>query len=81
MGKHAAFFYYRLYEAGYMGKQNGMWVLTEEGEAAMKHGPEKLLSTATKKYRAWDARNKQNKETDLSQDIEIDDPDELSQKQ
>lgn len=68
-------------KAGYMRKQSGMWVLTKEGEEAMKLGPEKLLSTATKKYREWDALNKQNKESDISQDIDIDDTEEISQKQ
>lgn len=45
-------------KAGYMRKNKGLWILTEEGEAAMKLGPEKLLFSATSKYREWDAKRK-----------------------
>ena len=69
-------------KAGYMRKQNGIWYLTEEGEKAMELGPEKLLDTATKKYREWDAKNRKKKEKEeLGGDIEIEDADDKAQKQ
>jgi restriction system protein len=43
-------------KAGFMRKQKGTWVLTAEGEEAMKLGPEKLLLAATDKYREWSAK-------------------------
>jgi restriction system protein len=55
-------------KAGFLRKNKGMWILTEEGENAIKLGPEKLLSTATKIYREWDAKRK--KEKDEDDDIE-----------
>ncbi len=45
-------------KAGFLRKQNGFWYITPEGEDAIKLGPEKLLETATKKYREWDAKNR-----------------------
>ncbi len=56
-------------KAGFLRKNKGVWILTNEGEEAIKLGPEKLLSTATKIYREWDAkRKKEDKTTD--EDIE-----------
>lgn len=66
-------------KAGFLRKQKGIWYLTEEGEKAMELGPEKLLETATKKYREWDAKNKKKKE--IMDDIEIEDSQDKSQKQ
>lgn len=40
-------------KAGFIRKQKGVWFLTPEGEAAIQLGPEKLLDTATQKYRDW----------------------------
>jgi restriction system protein len=40
-------------KAGYMRKRKGLWILTEEGEAAMKFGEIKLLLTANAKYKEW----------------------------
>jgi restriction system protein len=54
-------------KAGFLRKNKGIWILTEEGEKAIKLGAEKLLSTATKLYREWDGKRK--KET-LEADIE-----------
>lgn len=54
-------------KAGFLRKNKGTWILTEEGEKAIKLGPEKLLSTATKLYREWDGKRK--KET-IEEDIE-----------
>jgi len=58
-------------KAGYLRKQKGFWTLTEEGEKAIKLGPEELLDTATKKYREWDANRK--KEDDELEDEILDD--------
>ncbi len=48
-------------KAGFLRKNKGVWFLTEEGEDAIKLGPEKLLSTATRIYREWDAKRKKRK--------------------
>lgn len=45
-------------KAGYLRKDKGLWILTQEGEAAIKLGSEKLLSTAVKIYKEWDAKRK-----------------------
>jgi restriction system protein len=45
-------------KAGFLRKNKGTWVLTEEGEKAIKLGQEKLLITATKLYREWDGNRK-----------------------
>jgi len=55
-------------KAGFLRKNKGVWILTNEGEDAIKLGPEKLLSTATKIYREWDAKRK--KEADDIEDEE-----------
>lgn len=70
-------------KAGYLRKQKGIWFLTEEGEKAFEQGPEKLLETATKKYREWDAKNKENKQkqNNENEDIEIENADDQAQKQ
>ena len=58
-------------KAGYLRKSKGVWILTNEGEEAIKLGAEKLLSTATKIYREWDAkRKKEESELDTEDDIE-----------
>lgn len=54
-------------KAGYLRKQKGIWILTEEGEKAINLGSEKLLTTATKFYREWDGKRKSDTiENDLS---------------
>lgn len=64
-------------KAGYMRKQKGTWILTPEGEQAMKLGPEKLLQSATTKYREWDAKRKKDAPVDNSngEDDEIEESD------
>ena len=47
-------------KAGYLRKNKGLWILTNEGEDALRLGPEELLNTATKIYRKWDAERKAN---------------------
>ena len=55
-------------KAGFMRKNKGLWILTEEGEKAIELGAETLLKTATKKYREW----KSNQVTESSSDdIEV----------
>lgn len=56
-------------KAGYIQKDNGVWILTPEGEKAMQLGPEKLLDNATAKYREWKARHKKTRR-DIETDIE-----------
>jgi len=53
-------------KAGYLRKNKGTWILTPEGEQAMKLGPEKLLQSATTKYREWDARRKKDVPVDVA---------------
>ena len=57
-------------KAGFLRKNKGMWILTKEGEEAIKLGPKKLLNTATKIYREWDAKRKKEKENDIGDDLE-----------
>lgn len=60
-------------KAGYLRKQKGTWILTDEGEKAIDLGAEKLLSTATKFYREWDGKRKsESLEDDLSTGSEED---------
>ena len=54
-------------KAGFLRKSKGVWFLTNEGEEAIKLGAEKLLSTATKIYREWDA-NRKKEDTSLEDD-------------
>lgn len=48
-------------KAGYLRKSKGLWILTEEGEKAIKLGEEKLLETASAKYWVWAANHKKEK--------------------
>jgi len=63
-------------KAGFLKRNKGVWYLTEEGEKAIKLGPEKLFETATQLYKVWAADNKSKK----SKDIE-DEPTELEENQ
>jgi len=46
-------------KAGFMRKQKGMWIITEEGRTALKkYTPEELLNAASRKYKEWDVKNK-----------------------
>jgi len=58
-------------KAGFLRKNKGLWILTEEGEEAIKLGQENLLSKATKIYREWDAKRKKDKlkDDDDNEDI------------
>lgn len=56
-------------KAGYLRKHKGTWILTEEGEKAIKLGAESLLQTATKLYREWDGKRKQETVEDDIEDF------------
>ena len=58
-------------KAGFMRKNKGLWILTEEGEKAMSLGPEKLLEAATKSYRAWDADRKRDAPISTAEVIDV----------
>lgn len=58
-------------KAGFLRKQDGIWTLTEEGEKAIKLGPEKLLDTASKKY--WEWKRNDNKE-EIEDEIVLNQP-------
>lgn len=60
-------------KAGYMRKQKGIWYITDEGEEALKLGPEKLLESATRKYREWDKQKKLKEANDVTSEIDGDD--------
>jgi len=59
-------------KAGFLRKNKGLWILTEEGEKAIELGPAKLLNKATKIYKEWDAKRKKEKEntTDVGEENE-----------
>jgi restriction system protein len=58
-------------KAGFMRKQKGVWIITEEGKDAFKkYNPKDLLDAASKKYYEWEAKNKKGK---LKEDIEDED--------
>lgn len=40
-------------KAGYLHKNKGLWILTPEGEQAIKLGPVGLLESASKAYKLW----------------------------
>lgn len=63
-------------KAGYLIKENGVWTLTTEGEQAISLGAEKLLETATKKYRIWS-----NDKIDKKEDPLIDDSSSMEDKE
>lgn len=56
-------------KAGFMQKQKGIWILTPEGEEAMKLGPEEMMRTASKAYRVWKTAS-----TDVKEEKEVDSP-------
>jgi len=51
-------------KAGWVIKKKGIWYLTPEGEDALKLGPERVLDTATERYRKWRADNPATQEED-----------------
>lgn len=58
-------------KAGFLRKQKGNWIITNEGEEAYKkYKPEELVEVATRKYWEWDAKNKK-KNTKNDDDVEL----------
>jgi len=57
-------------KAGFLRKSKGLWILTEEGDDAIKLGPEKLLNTASKIYREWDAKRKKEQPKEEDEDAD-----------
>lgn len=60
-------------KAGFLRKQKGIWTLTEEGEKAIKFGPEKLLETANKRYREWNVARQKASAGNLEEDEILED--------
>lgn len=50
---HASFYSIDCLRAGYIEKVGGYWILTQQGEAALKMPPGEFIRSATAKYRAW----------------------------
>src|SRR5947209_4522261 len=46
-------------KAGFLRKQKGIWILTSEGEEAMKLGQMGLLEKANEAYKVWKGKNKE----------------------
>jgi restriction system protein len=59
-------------KAGYLQKNKGTWILTAEGEDAMKKGSEELLNAATKSYREWKNNQVEAVGTIVEEEIEED---------
>jgi restriction system protein len=67
-----------LIKAGYLIKQQGIWYITPEGEAAIKFGEVGLLEAAGAAYRNW--RNANPKNTNIKNvDSDVDEIDEVEQ--
>lgn len=49
-------------KAGFLQKNKGTWVLTNEGEEAIKLGEDGLLTAAQKLYREWASKQKTNED-------------------
>ncbi|HNG97047.1 MAG TPA: restriction endonuclease [Candidatus Absconditabacterales bacterium] len=56
-------------KAGFLIKRKGIWYLTEEGEKAMKEGPEKLLERANAGYKEWSKNKKKDTESNIDHDM------------
>jgi restriction system protein len=49
-------------KAGFLQKHKRQWILTPEGEAAMKLGPDGMLDKASEGYREWASKRKPDEE-------------------
>jgi restriction system protein len=49
-------------KAGFMQKSKGQWILTPEGEEAMKLGQDGMLAAANKLYKDWKSKQKPDEE-------------------
>lgn len=66
-----------LAKAGFLRKKSGIWILTSEGEKAMKLGAVALLDLATQKYKIWKAEQEVK---DVQDENEVEDDVEQLQK-
>ena len=55
-------------KAGYIQKSGGKWILTEQGEEALKKPAGEFMRSAMKKYRAW--KSAREAEQDQAEDLE-----------
>jgi restriction system protein len=60
-------------KAGFLQKNSGTWVLTNEGEIAMKHGAEGLISLTSKGYKEWVTNQKSVVESSSEETEETED--------
>ena len=58
-------------KAGFMRKNKGVWILTKEGEEAIKLGGAGLLEEATRRYRVWAANREEIKEKENEDEIVV----------
>ena len=68
-------------KAGYIQKDKGVWILTPEGEEAMKLGDEGLFYAAKKAYRKWKAESAPVLEKVAQEEPEITEADPSQQQQ
>ena len=68
-------------KAGFMQKNKGTWILTQEGEDAIKLGPEQLLANARKLYREWKSKRKPDEEIREVEELEEEGEETFEQKQ
>lgn len=61
-------------KSGFLRKDKRMWILTEEGEKAMKKGPEDFFELAKEGYKKWrlenPVENKESEEAAISEETE-----------
>src|SRR5215218_9134127 len=57
-------------KAGYIQKSGGKWILTSQGEEALKKPAGEFMRSAMKKYRAW--KSAQETEQDQNESVEDD---------
>jgi restriction system protein len=68
-------------KAGYMQKNKGTWVLTPEGELALKLSPDELLVSAKKSYKEWKTHQKTDEEVKESEEAFEENEETFEQKQ
>ena len=52
-------------KAGFLRKNSGNWILTDDGEKALTLSPSKLLDTASEQYRKWRANLKKDEQNNV----------------
>lgn len=68
-------------KAGYMQKNKGTWILTPEGEEALKSSPDELLASAQRLYREWKSKQKPDEEVKEVEEISGENEETFEQKQ